>query len=180
MAEERLLDILSCKLTSPINYPLKTIIFLICLLSHLLLCCLHLLLLLFTYLSVFGAPPPTPPPSLPPPYGCRSNNVKHFALASFCNLQFPNVRPVESRSDNGHALPPGVFSSHHISLQLMLQREFHVITLALLSCPHERGKERETEEEPGREWVARGVSTGGEKQLKLGQDGMARLCNVVM
>lgn len=47
--------------------------------------------------------------SLPTPYGCRSNNVKHFALASFCNLQFPNVRPVESWSDNGHALPPVVF-----------------------------------------------------------------------
>ena len=40
------------------------------------------------------------------PYGCGSNNVKHFALASFCNLQFSNVRPVESSSDNGHALPP--------------------------------------------------------------------------
>lgn len=63
---------------------------------------------LFIYFCVY-------PPSLFPlwgvltPYGCRSNNVKHFALASFCNLQFPNVRPVESRSDNGHALPPVVF-----------------------------------------------------------------------
>lgn len=35
--------------------------------------------------------------------------------------------------------PPSLLS-HHISLQLMLQREFHVITLALLSCPHERGR----------------------------------------
>ena len=29
--------------------------------------------------------------------------------------------------------------SHHISLQLKLQRETHVITLALVSCPRERG-----------------------------------------
>lgn len=47
----------------------------------------------------------------------------------------------------GMLYPPS-FLSHHISLQLMLQREFHVITLALLSCPHERGREeRETGEQ---------------------------------
>ncbi len=71
------------------------------------------------------------------PYGCRSSNVKHFALASFCNLQFSNVRPVEGTSDNGrYPLPP---LSHHIFLQLMLQRELHVITLALVACPREGG-----------------------------------------
>lgn len=47
----------------------------------------------------------------------------------------------------GMLYPPSLLS-HHISLQLMLQREFHVITLALLSCPHEREGEadRRTEE----------------------------------
>lgn len=47
----------------------------------------------------------------------------------------------------GMLYPPSSLS-HHISLQLMLQREFHVITLALLSCPHERGREeRQTGEQ---------------------------------
>ncbi len=49
----------------------------------------------------------------------------------------------------GMLYPPSLLS-HHISLQLMLQREFHVITLALLSCPRVReGREegdRKTEE----------------------------------
>lgn len=91
---------------------LKIIIFLSCLptFPHVF---LHFMLLLFTYLSVFVCECVVCvcvySPSLLAPYGCRSNNVKHFALASFCNLQFPNVRPVESRSDNGHALPPVVF-----------------------------------------------------------------------
>lgn len=39
----------------------------------------------------------------------------------------------------GMLYPPSSLS-HHISLQLMLQREFHVITLGLLSRPHERGR----------------------------------------
>lgn len=39
----------------------------------------------------------------------------------------------------GMLYPPSSLS-HHISLQLMLQREFHVITLALLSRPHDRGR----------------------------------------
>lgn len=43
-------------------------------------------------------------------------------------------------------LYPPPFLSHHISLQLMLQREFYVITLALLSCPHERERGREERE----------------------------------
>lgn len=90
-----------------INYTLKIIIFLICLLSVatfpiVLPVFLSALVYLFIYFLCL-------PPSLLTPYGCRSNNVKHFALASFCNLQFQNVRPVESRSDNGHALPPVVF-----------------------------------------------------------------------
>lgn len=37
---------------------------------------------------------------------------------------------------------PPAFLSHHISLQLMLQREFHVITLALRSCPLEMERRR--------------------------------------
>lgn len=65
-------------------------------------CCQHFLLFVVSIVFVYR-------PTLSAPYGCRSNNVKHFALASFCNLQFPNVRPVESRSDNRHARPPGVF-----------------------------------------------------------------------
>lgn len=89
-----------------INYTLKIIIFLICLLSlatfPIVAVSQSPLVYLFIYFCVY-------PSSLLTPYGCRSNNVKHFALASFCNLQFPNVRPVESRSDNGHALPPVVF-----------------------------------------------------------------------
>lgn len=63
--------------------------------------------------------------------------------------------------------PPSSLS-HHISLQLMLQREFHVITLALLSCPHERGS---------RVGDRRNVGSRGrrriderEKQLKLGRN----------
>lgn len=36
-------------------------------------------------------------------------------------------------------LYPLSFLSHRISVQLMLQREFHVITLALRRCPRERG-----------------------------------------
>lgn len=44
-------------------------------------CLLHFLLFIF-FLVVACCP------FLPAPYGCRSNNVKHFALASFCNLQF--------------------------------------------------------------------------------------------
>lgn len=43
-------------------------------------------------------------------------------------------------------LYPPSFLSHHISLQLMLQREFHVITLALLSRMRE-GEEREMGEQ---------------------------------
>lgn len=87
-----------------INYGLKIIIFLICFAhsGHISQCAACILVYLFIYFCVYRS-------SLPTPYGCRSNNVKHFALASFCNLQFPNVRPVESRSDNGHALPPVVF-----------------------------------------------------------------------
>lgn len=34
------------------------------------------------------------------------------------------------------------------------------------------------EEEPKREWVARGVGTEGEKQLKVGWDSAAGLCYV--
>jgi len=62
----------------------------------------------------------------------------------------------------GMLYPPPLVS-HHISLQLMLQREFHVITLALLSCPRERGErsgrdgeaeeEEEEEEEKNRETI---------------------------
>jgi len=38
------------------------------------------------------------------------------------------------------ALYPLLPLSHHIFLQLMLQRELHVITLALVACPRERGE----------------------------------------
>lgn len=107
------------KQTLLINYSLEIFIILICLARSghvspivLPLCFLFwffffffLVRLLFTYLSILVL---AAPPCLTP-YGCGSNNVKHFALASFCNLQFPNVRPVESWSDNGHALPPVVF-----------------------------------------------------------------------
>lgn len=58
-------------------------------------------------------------------------------------------------------LDPLLFLSHHISLQLMLQQEFHVITLALLSCPHERrrgkgnGRTAEEAERDGRGYMRR-------------------------
>lgn len=102
------LDISILLQTKPlINNSLKIIVFLdlFSLSGHISYCavCISFRSCLFIYL--FSCLPP----SLPTPYGCRSNNVKHFALASFCNLQFPNVRPVESRSDNGHGLPPIVF-----------------------------------------------------------------------
>ena len=86
-----------------INNSLKTIVFLdlFSLSGHISYCVARIYLFIYLFSCL--------PPSLPTPYGCRSNNVKHFALASFCNLQFPNVRPVESRSDNGHGLPPIVF-----------------------------------------------------------------------
>ncbi len=80
----------------------------------------------------------------------------------------------------GMLYPPS-FLSHHISLQLMLQREFHVITLALLSRPHERGREeRETGEqrEQREEAEAEKKRRGREKQLKLGWDAMTGLCCV--
>lgn len=39
----------------------------------------------------------------------------------------------------GMLYPPS-FLSHRISLQLMLQRESHVITLAFQRCPHKQGR----------------------------------------
>lgn len=101
------LDIPSRKATPLINYTRKIIIFFNCLLS---VATFPNALPLafrtpFVYSFVYFCVCP-PPPSCLHHMVARSNNVKHFALASFRNLQFQNVRPVESRSDNGHALPP--------------------------------------------------------------------------
>lgn len=166
---------------------LKIIIFLSCLptFPHVF---LHFMLLLFTYLSVFVCECVvcvcvfTPPPCLHHMVADQiMSNILPLQVFAICSFQMWDLLKAGVIMD---MLYPPSFLSHHISLQLMLQREFHVITLALLSRPHERGRgEGDGRTEEGTEgwgWGWEEMKKGEGKQLKLGWDAMTALCCVAM
>ena len=129
---------------------------------------LSALVYLFIYFCV--SPPPPSPPCLHHMVADQiMSNILPLQVFAICSFQMWDL--LKAGVIMGMLYPPSLLS-HHISLQLMLQREFHVITLALLSCPHEREGEadRRTEEatEGGGWGWGRKEEREGEKQLKTG------------
>lgn len=65
------------------------------------------------------------------------SNILPLQVFAICSFQTWDL--LKAGVIMGMLYPPS-FLSHRISLQLMLQRESHVITLAFRRCPHERGR----------------------------------------